>query len=163
MISQQKINPICQQASLPGPCRAPDLNQNVQGTEHPRVGDLRGALSVGVDVPRLPSHTHQLRCRRCHIDGSSDAESWEDSKAAQSSSVSTPIPSASLLLTNSILSNAHAEAPTRFFTRNCSWAREHVSSEDDYEIVIKCFKGEILPFDSCLACCPSQPGAFYAA
>lgn len=153
MVSQQKINPLCQQASLSGPCRARKHSRDGASA----TGDLCGALSVGVDLSRLPSHTHRLRYRRCHIDSSSDAESWEDSKAAQSSSVSTPILSASLLHANSILSNAHAEAPTRFCTRNRSWAREHVSSENNYEIVIKCFKGEILPFDSCLARCPSQP------
>lgn len=129
----------------------------------PAVGDLCEALSIGMDLSRLPSHTHQLHYRRCHIDSSSDPESWEDSKAAWSSSVSTPILSASLLHANSILSNTHAEAPTRFFTCNCSWAWERVSSENNYEIVIKCFKGEILPFDSCLARCPSQPGASHTA
>lgn len=109
------------------------------------VGDLCGALSVGVDLSWLPNHKHQ-RCNRCcHTDSSSNAENWEDSEAAQSSSVSSPILSASLLHTNSILSNAHAEALTSFFMCNCSWAREHVSSENNYEIVIKCFKGKILP------------------
>lgn len=38
MISEQKINPICQQTSLPGLSQASDLNQNVQGTEHLRQG-----------------------------------------------------------------------------------------------------------------------------
>lgn len=159
----RKINPICQQASLPGPSQAPVLSQKRTGDRASAVGDLCGALSVGVDLSRLPSHTHQLRYRHCHIDSSSDAESWEDSKAAQSSSVSTPILSASLLHARSILSDAHAEAPTHFFTCNCSWAREHVSLENNYEMVIQCFRGETLPFDLCLARCPAQPGASHTA
>jgi len=162
MISRQKINPIPQQASLPGPCRAPDLNLNVRATERLWQGIVAElCLSPWIRLGSPAARTN--RVRRCHIDSSSDAESWEGSKAAPSSSVSTPIPSASLLCTDSILSNTQAEAPTRFFTRNCSWAWEHAASENNPEIVIKCFKGEILPFDSCLVSCHSQPGAFHTA
>lgn len=102
-----------------------------------RGRDLCGALSAGLGLSQLPSRAQSCVPAAAIL----TAERWEGCKAAQSSSVSAPIPSASLL---------RAQHPPRSFPRSCFWARQRLSSGSNNEIVIKCFKGEILPFDSCL-------------
>lgn len=104
-------------------------------------GDHRRALSAGVDRSQLP---RQAQSRL-------PAAAILTAAAMLRAGRAPRLHRAALCQLRSFLppcSPLTASSPSSF-PPSCSWARQRVSSENNYEIGIKCFKGQILPFDSC--------------